>query len=160
MNSESGVYPSRLLIMYLFAKWSEVDLLIGIQASCLLRELRQVDRQIEQIEAARPIENCWLLSSGYVVSPPPPFFLWKLVGALVQFLVSVVVFNVEPLILHSGDSVLTHKLLWSFTCGDSVFLRIYRTPLLLQLQSGGLAMVVVPFGASFLFLRTHALRGC
>uniref|UniRef100_A0A7I4Y9N7 RING-type E3 ubiquitin transferase n=1 Tax=Haemonchus contortus TaxID=6289 RepID=A0A7I4Y9N7_HAECO len=57
-GASSTAVNQQLLVELRIAE-REMDLLDPrTQASCLLRELRQVDKQIEQIEAARPIENC------------------------------------------------------------------------------------------------------
>ncbi|ETN69864.1 hypothetical protein NECAME_15039 [Necator americanus] len=58
-EAKSSTAVSQQLLVELRIAEREMDLLDPrTQASCLLRELRQVDRQIEQIEAARPVENC------------------------------------------------------------------------------------------------------
>ncbi|PIO69744.1 hypothetical protein TELCIR_08423 [Teladorsagia circumcincta] len=57
-GASSTAVNQQLLVELRIAE-REMDLLDPrTQASCLLRELRQVDKQIEQIEAARPVENC------------------------------------------------------------------------------------------------------
>ncbi|RCN33166.1 hypothetical protein ANCCAN_21006 [Ancylostoma caninum] len=58
-GGKSSTAVSQQLLVELRIAEREMDLLDPrTQASCLLRELRQVDKQIEQIEAARPVENC------------------------------------------------------------------------------------------------------
>ncbi|KHJ82926.1 hypothetical protein OESDEN_17378, partial [Oesophagostomum dentatum] len=59
LGGKSSTAVSQQLLVELRIAEREMDLLDPrTQASCLLRELRQVDKQIEQIEAARPVENC------------------------------------------------------------------------------------------------------
>lgn len=58
-DGASSTAVSQHLLVELRIGEREMDLLDPrTQASCLLRELRQVDLQVEEIEAARPVDNC------------------------------------------------------------------------------------------------------